>query len=372
VRVRLLRVSPTPRLHLTIDGPYEASDTEDGRVLGWGRRLDDGWLVPEGSAALALNGARLNAVEVRLCSRDPAKAFRVGETVYPGALRVRNTGAGSIDVVSELPLETYLEGVVGAEMPASFPEEALRAQAIAARTYAVYDLLHRSAAAPPGADLDDSVRSQVYLGRDAATPRAVAAVRATRGLVLLSEGRPFRAYFHSTCGGETTDPGIAFGEVRFPPTLRGVHCGACGESPHARWSCRLGPADLEAVAKSFGLAGSGVRVTPETTASGARLRTLRIATDRGERRVTALDFRLAAGPERVRSTWWTRYAMEDGNLVVEGRGWGHGVGLCQYGARARAQAGATASEILDRYYPGATLGCAWPEPADAEAAGARP
>jgi stage II sporulation protein D len=361
--VRLARFEGKTALPLAIDVAYDVLPSGGGSPVAWGREIVEGRLERDGGT-IRINGEALPGSGIRIVPRDRQGAVTLDGTAYAGILEVRCGGAGDLELVNEVPLETYLEGVVGSEMPSSYPIEALRAQAIAARTYAVHDVLVATGGgvAESGSEtvLDDSVLSQVYRGRETATGAVVAAVRSTAGVVLTYAGEPIRSYFHSTCGGRTTNPRVAF-EEPFPPPLQGAPCGFCNGAPHAVWSCTLDPDVLRETATELGLPGSVVAVEPVRESRGERIRRLRVRTDLADREVSALDFRLAAGPSRVRSTWWTSARMQSGTLRIEGRGWGHGVGMCQVGARGMALEGRDAASILGRYFPGASLGRAYPD-----------
>jgi stage II sporulation protein D len=245
--------------------------------------------------------------------------------------------------VVELRLEDYVAGVVSGEMPASFPPEALKAQAVAARSYALTRKIEAKAGGR-GHDIAAGVLAQVWTDRPG--PAARSAAEATAGEVLALGMEPVEAYFHASCGGRTEGGLAAIG--RDLPYLASVPCGRCDGAPRARWKVEV-PA--REVGRLVGLAGD---------ASSARI-TARSPTGRAERvelegagarvALSAADLRQRLGFSRLPSLAFEVRAAK-GALVFEGAGQGHGAGLCQWGAAGLAREGRTYREILAHYYPG--------------------
>jgi stage II sporulation protein D len=293
--------------------------------------------------ALRLDGRPVEGAGLVFRARGP---IRHGRRDLSGEVEVRR-GPGGLEVIDVLPLEDYVAAVTGAEMPPSFPAEALKAQAVAARTFA----LARKLAAREGgldADLGATVLDQVYPGAGA-DPRARAAAEATRGEVVVFERRAIEAYFHSACGGSTATGEEALG--RAFPYLRSVPCGQCGAAPSHRWRVHV---DRERMAAAAGLAGkaSAARVAARTSSG----RVERVEVEAGGRKssVTGAALRKALGWDRVPSLAFALQPSRDG-FVLEGRGSGHGAGLCQWGAAGRARAGEGYRRILLHYYPGTEI-----------------
>jgi len=251
--------------------------------------------------------------------------------------------------VKELPLEEYVAGVVAGELPADFPAEAQKAQAVAARSYALVRKIDAEEAGR-GHHLGASVLSQVFVPAPERSPGRAAA-EATAGEVLVfGTGRePVEAYFHSSCGGRTERGADALG--RDLPYLASVECGRCERAPRARWKVEVGAAEL---GKAAGLGGpaSAVRVASRT-ASG---RAARVEVGAGARRVTleAADLRQRLGFSRLPSLAFDVRAA-GAAFAFEGRGSGHGAGLCQWGAAGMAREGRSYREILLHYYPGTEI-----------------
>ena len=282
---------------------------------------------------------------------------------YRGALEIR-PGEADIEAVNALNLEAYLAGVVASEVPARAALEALKAQAVACRTYALYSLRLAERQGRRGI-FSAGPSFQVYRGLETEHPRVLEALEETRGEVLTYLGRLFRSYFHSACGGQTARACLVFDEPDIPP-LGGVSCGGgCDSSRRARWSSVLTRSDLdravrrEVARRHRKLALGRVRgVEVAETGPDGRVRYVRVNHELGSFEWNADRFRRAVEavkPGRIHSTYFrilTHSAGRTGEdgVVVEGRGWGHGVGLCQFGCMKRGREQGY-REVLALYYP---------------------
>jgi stage II sporulation protein D len=289
---------------------------------------------------------------------------------YRGWAELRVVGRGRVSAINELPLEDYLLGVVPLEIGPRETAElaAVEAQAIAARTYAVAQLGGQGDA---GFDLFGTVDDQAYGGIAAERDESSRAVRRTAGKILLFEGRPIRAYYHSTCGGRTA----AIEEVmdREPaPYLQSVLDQApdgtdyCASSPRYRWTAAWSGAQLDSISRPglaavFGVAPQALGPVErleilDRTPSG-RVRDLAFQGPGLDLVVSRLEIRrVLAFDERIlNSTDFSITHRDDGLVELNGRGYGHGAGMCQWGAIGRARAGQSHSQILETYYPGAVL-----------------
>lgn len=267
---------------------------------------------------------------------------RDGRT-YRGGLRVEAIDGG-LRIVNLVDLEAYLRGVVPSEMSASWPMEALKAQAVAARSYTLASL-DRSAAY----DVCSTDACQVYRGVAAEHPRSDQAVRETEGIVIAWQGTPAAAYYHADSGGVLASSAEVWGrELPYLPARSDVPT----VSPHRGWTASLEPGRLAAA-----LAAEGVDVgTPSGFAIRARSASGRVAEASFE---GSGGRAVVAGPAltRVLRGVGLRSTRIDviGPLRVRGDGWGHGVGMSQYGARALAVQGYDYGRILAYYYPGVGL-----------------
>jgi stage II sporulation protein D len=262
-------------------------------------------------------------------------------------VEVRRMRSG-LAVVEVLPMEDYVAGVVSGETPLTFPPEARRAQAVAARTFALVRKLE-AVSAGRGWDLGATVVSQVFVGAGAADAGAREAAASTAGQVLVLDQEPVETYFHSSCGGRTEDGLAALG--RGYEYLSGVECGHCDGAPGSLWR-QLIPADELGRAAGLGRAATSVEVV-ERTATG---RAARVELAAGKRRVTltGTDLRQRLGWSRLRSLAFEVESVKEG-FAFAGKGSGHGAGLCQWGAAGFAREGKGYREILAHYYPGTEI-----------------
>ncbi|MBC7894884.1 MAG: SpoIID/LytB domain-containing protein [Cytophagaceae bacterium] len=288
---------------------------------------------------------------------------------YRGELRYVATDTAVV-VVNVLPLEDYLRGVVPLEIGPRRPNEAgaVEAQAIAARSYTVVRALE--GVMRPW-DLLALPTDQVYGGMDAESPSADAAIVATAGLVLTYGGQAVRAPYHSTCGGSTAAPsevwrGSTDSWLRaVSDRIQGTTRFWCDISPRFTWDRTIEERGLlDGIARQGnGRVGRVTMVRVGSLTPSGRVRTLAFDTDLGLVTMTGNDMRFAlrsVGGELLNSTYFSLEPVvgREGRLtrlVLRGRGNGHGVGMCQWGAIGRARAGMTAREILDAYYPGTSL-----------------
>ena len=300
---------------------------------------------------IALGSREFACSALRLVAhRDGAIA--VNGRRYRGHLVLRRTAAGGLVVLNAVPVERYLYSVLGSETYAGWPAAALEAQAIVARSYGLWRMAQRRAR---GFDLYAGVSDQKYLGIAAETPKTRAAVDATAGRVLLHQMKLFRCYYHSTCGGHTEAVENFFPDPHLLP-LSGVPCGHCKASKHYRWRRQLSKAAIGEALRRDGVAVRRLASleVAEQTRSGRALSV--VATSATGERFTmrGSKFRVRIGPDKLPSTCFTLRERGDG-YEFDGRGWGHGVGLCQWGSLGMAKAGYSSTAILRHYYPGAVV-----------------
>jgi stage II sporulation protein D len=278
------------------------------------------------------------------------KPVRFNGREYPAPLDIVRNGDG-LALVNELPLEEYLVGVLRAEAGEKWPLEMLRAQAIAARTYAAY---HRTIAGTKPFHILASTAHQQYFGRVPAASPIWGAVRETAGQVLLWEGDLFPAFYHTESGGYTEDPRTVFA-ARNMPALKPVRCEFSAGSPHYYWTLDVRLADLGEILKRHDVSVgtlTGIEVSERTPS--LRAATVTVHGTRGSARVRGNDFRRMIGYDTFKSTLFA-VAVDGQAARFSGRGYGHGVGMCQWGAKGMAEQGYTARQILDFFYPGTTF-----------------
>lgn len=344
-------------VELTTTGPYIVTD-ESGKVL-WRSTSAESLKVRPTGGGILFNGRLLSepSIQVKLTTFGTIK---LADRRYRGWFRlVKNRSGSSLMVVNHVPLEQYVASVVGSELPGYFHPEAFRAQAVAARTYVLHRMLNTNR---PDWDVSDGAASQVYSGLSTETSQALKAQRSTLGEVLVygPAGREeiICTFYCSTCGGGTRPVWeLKKGFKRIPP-LAGVQVDQCQESPRYRWKKRVFSkskilstlADRNAKLRRLGSLKS-VRIHSRTPQG--RAREIVLVGQRSRRAtVSAEDFRYALG---LPSTW---FDIEDHGSKVwftKGRGWGHGMGMCQFGANGMARHGYRYDEILSTYFPGSKL-----------------
>ncbi|BCW98604.1 MAG: cell division protein [Armatimonadota bacterium] len=266
----------------------------------------------------------------------------------PGEL-VLSARHGRMQGILKLPLEEYVARVVAREMPSGWPPDALAAQAVVARSFA---LASKGRHARDGFDVCSLTHCQLW-SASPPTAQATEAARRTKGWILTSGGQTLRAPFCSTCGGYTAD-GAASG---LPATCVPVRDGLpgrefCRASPHFRWQARLSPQELGRLA---GLAeGRAAEIRILARDKGGRVTRARLAAEQMDGGALLIRFGRALGWARVKSCLFT-LRKEGPVTVLDGRGLGHGAGLCQWGARGRALQGQDWKGILRAYFPKAEL-----------------
>lgn len=264
-----------------------------------------------------------------------------GSRKYPGRIVVRAEN-GKLVLVNVLPLETYVAGVVSAEMPEAWPVAAKRAQAVVARTLALKGGDH------PGGRLCDLTHCQAYAGER--RPEDIQVALETRGRVLTHQGQLIHPLYHSTCGGERASNAVVFGGTLLPYLQEGTDP-YCEKSPQAApWSVRVLASEL---AKALNLPQvKSVQVVSRSEGGWVAQVSVNDRLFPGYRFWQALGRELGWGV--LKSMRYT-VRKDGGAFVFEGRGLGHGVGMCQWGARGQAEKGIPYARILESYYPGTSL-----------------
>jgi len=297
-----------------------------------------------GGDGILLDGAGYR----RLSFAAPGAVFVNGKP-YRGMVDI-SFGDKGILVVNELALEEYLVGLINCEVSSSWPIEAVKAQAVIARSYALF---RKNLKRNEPYHLESSVLDQVYDGCLIEDSRAMRAVSETAGEVLTYNGSVIQSFYHSNCGGKTESSENVWG-LRLP-YLNGVTCEYCLGNPSSVWDQKLGLREIEDKLLSSGYRVSGVTgIRPGIRNSRGRLKNITVVSARGEVTLTGDQFRKALGYGVIKSTNFS-VVVADGMAAFSGSGFGHGVGLCQWGAKQRALNGFSYNEILSYYYPGTVL-----------------
>ncbi len=347
IRVALLR--DADRVNVVSDRPVALVA---GQLVSL--RLEPGayeFVATPSGIELAGAGSRF-AETVRLSPTEGGRLF-IGIRPYRGVLEFRRTSSGRMKVINQLELEEYLYGVLKMEVDPAWPAEALKAQAVAARTLALHSM---NRFASEGYDVRATTDTQVYGGVSAEDRRTTAAVDETSGEIVTYDGRPIFAAYHSDSGGYTESSELVWGG-RYP-YLQGVPDPYSTGAPNHEWIRRMDLARFEERLRNAGRAVNGITgiEIAESTPSG-RAGLIRIIGAHGVLAVKGNDLRTILGADLLRSTLFLVRLTPEEPLLVEflGRGSGHGVGLSQWGARGMAAVGRTHTEILRYYYTGIDL-----------------
>jgi stage II sporulation protein D len=360
--IRVLLSTDVPRLDIRADSPLWATDakgrgqtlrasvqvtaTENGFLLNGVRVQTEQLTLHGGKQGLTLTFPRpaRNPTGAAVSSSDSGTAISV-----TGLVHLVRRGKGFL-VINRVDLEEYVKGVVPAEVSSTWHPEMLKAQAVAARTYALYQQM---LSATREYDVAATVQDQVYRGKQGIDAGVLRAVEDTRGLVVTYQDAPIYAAFSSTAAGLTEDAMNVWSKEY--PYLKGVECPFDLASPYYQWKSSFKVDTLEQNLRQQGFSvGTIATMTPLSLSRGGRVATLRILHSGGELILRGEELRKAVGYTIIPST---QFAIESigQDVVLSGYGAGHAVGMCQWGAKELAELGYPFSTILRYYYPGTEL-----------------
>ena len=308
------------------------------------------------SGTLSVKTQKNGQIQVgTLIAKQPIFIEPVGKTTmelssnkYTGTFKIL-PGTNTFSIIELTPLENYLYGVLPHEMHHTWALEALKAQAVAARTYTLKSI-EKKVNEP--FDLYSDVRSQVYKGSAQVYDSVKKAVDQTRRQVLAYKGELFYTYYHGNCAGGTDHVKIWNEKAPHIKPLSGASCKYDSHSKSFNFTQDIPKSSAEKFAKSNGLKGSlkSIKVSKKTSTGRANL--LTIKTSEGSKQVRCTDFRAATG---IRSCKLTDIDVGTTKIHFKGHGYGHGIGMCQDGAHGMAKQNYTYKQILKQYYPGSTL-----------------
>ena len=284
---------------------------------------------------------------------DPTENVKLTfqKNTYTGKLYLIPSGT-TFSVVEHTDLEDYLLGVLPYEMNYNWPLEALKAQAVAARTYTQMQLKPGKA----NFDLYNDVRSQMYKGSGKVYDSVRQAVQSTKGQVLTYKGDLFNTYYHANCGGGTDDAKIWTGSSA--PTIKPLQGASCKTDTHSKsytWKATVPGKSINSFVNKNGLSGTVKKMKVHQKTGTKRAVTLQFTTDKGSKNLSCAKFRLAVGPGLLKSCKITDINKTANGFTFEGNGFGHGIGMCQDGAKGMAENGKNYKQILANYYPSSEL-----------------
>lgn len=344
-------VAPVRVMLALANGPFQVWSPADlevelypgDRPTSWSNRL----AINAHGDTLVVDGQQVGS-DIRLRSTGSDLGVQLQGKRYAGDLRFLAEN-GKVRIINELPLEEYLRGVVPAEVSPTWQPEALKTIAVAARTYALFQMEQSS---NRGWDVTDTIDTQVYGGLSAADPRSDRAVRDTEGQILIYDGAPILATYHASSGGHTEDASRVWSKD--VPYLR-AQVDPAPDANTAPWRASVAMKEIERLLKSIGYRVSKISDVSviERTPSG-RAETVRVRHSRGFIDLAAAKLKALLGGQRIHSTLF-QIARTKTAVLFSGKGYGHGVGLSQLGAASLANDGVAYQQILYAYYPGTQL-----------------
>lgn len=360
--IRVLLSSDVNKLDVQSEGAVWLTDSSrQGRAI-----RSSAHIIPHGKGFL-VNGVRMSHERLTMRAGEQGLTLQLARTngqmqsgskpvhdqrlavPVSGLVHVVRKGKGFL-VINQVDLEEYVKGVVPAEVNSAWHPEMLKAQAVAARTYALYQQM---LSATREYDVAATVQDQVYKGRNGIDAAVLRAVEETRGLVLTYEHAPIYAAFSSTAAGLTEDAVNVWSKEY--PYLKGVECPFDLESPFYQWKVSFRQEKLEQSLRQQGFAvGTIAAMEPLTFSRGGRVAKLRVLHSDGELILRGEDLRKAVGYSVVPSTQFIIEAVGR-EIILSGYGAGHAVGMCQWGAKELAELGYLFPTILSYYYPGTEL-----------------
>ncbi len=360
--LRVLLSADVPRLDVRADNPLWVMDAK-GRT----QTLRAPVQVVAAEAGFLLNGIRIQTEQLtlrggeqgltltfpRLARKSNGASMSSGdsgmEIAVSGVVNLVRKGKGFL-VLNRVDLEEYVKGVVPAEVSSTWHPEMLKAQAVAARTYALYQQM---LSATREYDVAATVQDQVYRGKQGIDAGILRAVEETRGLVITYQDAPIYAAFSSTAAGLTEDAMNVWSKDY--PYLKGVECPFDLMSPYYQWKSSFRVDTLEQNLRQQGFSvGTIETITLLSFSRGGRVARLRILHSGGELVLRGEELRKAVGYTIIPSTQFTIESIGR-DVVLSGFGAGHAVGMCQWGAKELAELGYPFSTILQYYYPGTEL-----------------
>jgi len=342
--VRVAIVQDAEEIVLSIRGAYQILALHTNEQLHEGRYL---WRakVQAGDAGVKIGKLDFKIYGIKIQPRKN-KVTYVNGRKFRGTIEIIRQSNNKLLAINELDVDSYIAGVLYHEVSPKWPMDALEAQAIVARTYALYQAdLNKD----KDYDLVSTASSQVYGGRTSEKGRTSKAVKRTKAKVLTYKNKIFSTFYHATCAGHTENA-KGLWRINIMP-LQGRECQFCGRSPHFKWKAKMSLGEVEKALQQAGhKVGTIDSIDVIERNISARVTDLEIVSSHGKLDLNGYRFRLALGPNVIRSANFTLQVKKN-KVYFEGLGWGHGVGMCQWGAFFMAKDGFSVEQILGYYYP---------------------
>ena len=354
IRVALVKEDKAlKQFGIAIRGEYYIFNPQSQEMLSKGRTINYAVVKLEGGK-LKVGAENFSVNHLRFVSHKFMAVHLGDKTIkFRGYIDVLVKKNNRLVILNVVPIEEYVKGILYHELPSKPPAplETMKAQAVASRTYAMYQIEENK---KKDFDVTSDIYSQVYGGKSAERFRSNIAVIKTKGEVLTYKGKVLPAYFHSTCGGHTEDVRELWNQDL--PPLYGVKCDYCQLAPLSNWKKNFRSSDIQNKLKTNGYhLGPIVNIRVIDRNTSGRNRNLEMTTLDGQKVIiTGKKFREIIGPNEIKSNKY-EIQMKGYFFDVLGKGWGHGVGMCQWGAFYMAHERFNYKEILNYYYPGARL-----------------
>lgn len=277
------------------------------------------------------------------------KCFLVNDKIYRNNIIINSCSEGN-NIINELKIEDYLKGILPKEADSSWNQETLKAQAIISRSYALKNIGKHS---KEGYDVCSKVHCQVYGGASCETENCNKAIYDTTGKVVTYENKIAQTLFHASCGGYTEDPKYVWQwKIKTPEYLKGLKDSYCKNSPHQNWEVSLSEKGIrEKLIKSGYEIGKIKKISTSGITTGKAAKQIIIRHSKGTLKLNSYTFRCSVSPDKIKSTLITSIKYKNKNFIFKGKGWGHKVGLCQWGAKVMGDKGFSYDKILKFYYP---------------------
>lgn len=364
VRVRLLAPPKADRMTLQVASKYELRAGPGGKVLEAGAApLSECVLAPGPEGGIQLGDALYPQNDLFITPARDASIILNGDSTYRGLLRILRDG-DKLELINHIDIESYLKGVLRGELPKHFHRESFKAQCVAARTYVLYQM--KSASGDRSFDVYDNEGSQMYIGVTGEGPKALAAVEETSGEVCVWPNGDvdtlFCTYYSSACGGQTQHvTNVKPRDPDVPPLAGQVVCNDCYLARFYKWEpVRISKAELtKRIVRRYPSVtsiGEIVGLRPKEVEPGGHIVRIQLDGKNGANEtLMGEDFRLCVGGYKLKSTNFKIVDEGDSFVFTDGKGFGHGIGLCQNGMEVKARRGMDYRAILKIYYPGAEI-----------------
>ena len=347
-------------VNVSCENEYYMYDMDQGKRIDLDHR--NIFLVKPGDTGIYINNTLVNSSSIRLTSKSDGTHIKIDGKRYRDSIIIqRNKNSKTLTIINELGIENYVYGILSREVSNKWDIESLKAQAVISRTYV---LTNRKRHLKDGFDCCNTVHCQVYGGVEDEKPETDKAVDLTKCEVLTYNGKLTNTLFHACCAGYTEDPRHVWNDFEYTPEyLSGVRCKYCKSSPHYNWSStvkedylirKLAKSGIENI-KSI----KSIKYLGKYDSGRTKYILIKYNNSWGEsleKQIQSSKFRMMIDPWVIKSTNFTDIYLDDNdNFIFKGHGWGHGVGMCQWGAKGMAEHGYDYNEILEHYYPGTKI-----------------